>query len=120
MDENEKLSYHIEQICDLLDRVPKDYEMDRLTQDYLHKLELENLSDTNTLLVASDLRECRRERRKYKDYCELSQPVMDYLETDKGKNVANQLKQVLGKVRKEEKRIANRQYIPRVLKGSEK
>lgn len=93
MEENEKLSYRIEQICDLFDQIPKEYkyysgkvhEMDRLTQDYLHKLELENLDNANTLQVAGDLRECRRERRKYKDYCELSQPVMDYLETDKGK-----------------------------------
>ena len=40
---------------------------------------------------------------------------MYFLNTDKGKFVINQLPQVLGNMRKEEKHIANRGYAPRIM-----
>lgn len=46
-------------------------------------------------------------------------PVVVFLETEKGQAAHNQLKQLLGKVCEAEERLANRQYIPRILKEEE-
>ena len=122
-----KLSDPIGALCSLLDHAPAkfDYhyqkvgEMDKLTQDYLHMVELQELYDMELVKFAEELRDCRRERRAYKDICDRLQPLIDFLNTDKGKAAHNQLKQLLGQVRDAEKRQENRQYIPRILKEEE-
>ena len=54
-------------------------------------------------------------RRAAKDNAALNQPLSDFVESDIGKNALNQLKQVLGKIRKVETEMKNRVYHKREI-----
>ena len=96
-----QFSESIGAFCRMMEDAQKDYawnysevnRMDRLTQDYLHKLA----------------------RREYKDTVEILEPLVQFLESDKGKNLLNLMREALGKTRKVEKCMETRTYIPRVL-----
>lgn len=106
-----------------MDSAQKDYawnyeqvgRLDRLTQDYLHKLELENLDYRERAKVATALANCRRQRRECKDTVEVLEPLVQFLESDKGKNLLNLVREALGKTRRVEERMETRTYVPRVL-----
>lgn len=89
--------------------------LDKLTQDYLHKLELEELAYNERAKLATKLRRCRRDRRASKDTVEVLTPLVDFLDSDKGRNLINLMKEVLGKTRKVEERMSTRVYRNRVL-----
>ena len=91
--------------------------LDKLTQDYLHQLELDNLKCAERSKVATQLAICRKDRRYYKDKVEELQPLIDFLEEPENKKVIEKLKRVLGETKKREKGHENRFYVPRVLKG---
>ena len=107
----------------MMDEAVKDYAwnweqvnvMDRLTQDYLHKLELEELSYSERAKIATQLKRCRRLRREHKDTVEILEPLVQYIESDKGRNTLNLLREALGKTRKAEERMKDRVYYHRVL-----
>lgn len=109
--------------CQMMDSAQKDYSwnyeqvgrLDRLTQDYLHKLELENLDYKERAKVATALANCRRQRRECKDTVEVLEPLVQFLESDKGKNLLNLVREALGKTRRVEERMETRTYVPRVL-----
>ena len=113
----------ISSFCKLMDDVQKDYawnygevnRMDRLTQDYLHKLELEHLDYKERAKVATQLTRCRQVRRECKDTVEILEPLVQFLDSEKGKNLMNLVREVLGKTRRVEERMEARVYIPRVL-----
>ena len=119
------LSEQISAFCKLLDSAPKEYEwhgsevqrLDRLTQDYLHALELDHLKYGGRAKVATKLAECRQERRKHKDVVLVLEPLVEYLASDKGRRILDQLREVLGKTRKEEKHLRERSYVPRELEN---
>lgn len=118
-----QFSPYISGFCRLMDDVQKDYawnyaevnRMDRLTQDYLHKLELEDLDYKERAKVATLLAKCRQQRRECKDTVEVLEPLVQFLESDKGKNLLNLVCEALGKTRKVEERMETRTYVPRVL-----
>lgn len=89
--------------------------MDKLTQDYLHMLELGGLDYKERAKVATQLAQCRKTRRECKDTVEVLEPLVQFLESDKGKNLYNLVRETLGKTRKVEERMETRVYIPRVL-----
>lgn len=89
--------------------------MDKLTQDYLHKLELDSLDYKERAKVATQLAKCRQRRREHKDTAEILEPLVQFLESDKGKNLLNLMRDALGRIRKVEGRMETRTYIPRVL-----
>ena len=89
--------------------------MDQLTQDYLHKLELGDLDYKERARVATALAKCRQIRRSSKDTTELLEPLMQFLDSDKGRQMMNLMKEVLGKTRKVEEKMEDRIYYPRVL-----
>jgi len=109
--------------CRMMEDAKRDYvwnyeqvnRMDKLTQDYLHKLELDNLDYKERAKIATQLAKCRQERREHKDTAEILEPLVQFLESDKGKNLLNLVREVLGKTRKVEERMETRTYIPRVL-----
>lgn len=119
----QKLSDSISEICKLLESAPKDYawnmeqatEMDRLTQDYLHMLELNGLKYEERAKVATKIARCRQQRRVYKDTAQTLEPLARYLSSDKGKQVFNMMREVLGQTRKIEEHMTTRKYFPRVL-----
>ena len=90
-----------------------------MTQDYLHKLELENLTYGERAKVATKLAQCRKLRRESKDTVEILEPFILFLENDKGKRLSGLLSEVLGKVRKLEERMEGRTYRYRVLNNDE-
>lgn len=120
-----KSSEYIEEFLNFLSDVKSKYnfafdevnQQDKLTQDYLHSIELDNLKYEERNKIATKLVINRKDRRYYKDIVEEYEPIVEFLDDSNNKKIINQLTQVLGKVRKQEERHKNRVYIPRVLKG---
>lgn len=120
-----KFSFIIANICTAFDEAKSDSEwsksevvrLDRLTQDYLHQLELGELTYKERAKVATKLQQCRQMRRIHKDTAEILEPLITYLETEKGKQLINLLREVLGKTRKTEERMETRVYWPREMGG---
>lgn len=120
-----KQSEIISAFLKLLDDVPKEYkvaydivnEKDKEVQDIMHEAELNQLKTNEKAKLMTELQNNRRERRYWKDKVDEYQPLNDYLNQSKEfKNVINQLKQILGKVRKAEKYLEERIYKPRIRK----
>lgn len=86
---------------------------DKLTQDLLHRLELETLTYHKKAKTAIQLEEVRRERRKAKDTIEILEPIVKYCEDNK--KALDHLNQLLGTVRNIEHKHKNRIYTPKVL-----
>mgnify|MGYP005780096411 CR=1 FL=1 len=63
--------------------------------------------------LATELRNCRLERRQYKDILEESEPIVQFFEEPQHKKTREQLKQLLGQMRKVENYHQNRQYRKR-------
>lgn len=84
------------------------------TQDFLHKLELDNLNYKERAKLSTKLRENRQLRRKYKDEFEENLPISEFVESNKP--FIKKLEQLLGEIRKVEKYHENRQYYPRIEK----
>ena len=121
------LSQQISSFLQLMEQAQKNYaysaedvqRMELLTQDYLHKLELQSCSYHTRTKVANAIRVCRTERRQHKDNAVILEPLVNFLQTEKGKLLISQLQQTLGAVRKAERATQNRQYHPRVLSTEE-
>ena len=118
-----QFSKSISDFITMMEDTKKDYQwnyeevgrLDLLTQDYLHKLELDNLNYRERAKVATKLASCRQSRREHKDMVEVLEPLVNFMESDKGKSLLNLLREALGKTRKVEGRMGNRVYITRVL-----
>lgn len=89
---------------------------DKLTQDYLHSLELDGLKRDERSKVATKLAINRKDRRYYRDRVEELEPVIQFFDDQQNKKMLDRLKQVLGATRKAESYHKDRKYIPRVLK----
>ena len=108
---------------ELMECAKKDYywnsdeviRLNGLQQDYLHMLELDGLNYGERAKVATKLMKCRQDRRDSKDMVRVLEPLIRFLESDKGKNMMNLLKEVLGKTRRVEKDMECRVYVPREL-----
>ena len=113
----------IEEFIALFDGAIKDYDwchdnvrkMDQLTQDYLHSLELDGLDYKERAKVATAIAKCRQERRACKDTTEVLEPVVLFLNSDRGKDMMKLVREALGKTRKAEEKMEHKQYYPRVL-----
>ena len=118
-----KFSDTISAFLKLMEDVQRDYayngeqveRINKLTQDYLHSLELDGLNYKERAKIATRLSKARQERRAHKDMVEVLEPLVSFLENDKGKTLINLMREVLGKTRKVEGYLENRVYIPRVL-----
>lgn len=121
--EQPRFSDTISAFLKLMDDAQKDYtynseqvdRMNKLTQDYLHSLELDGLDYKGRARIATQLTKTRQARRNHKDMVEVLEPIVMFLDTDKGKTLLNFMREVLGKTRKVENYLAHRTYIPRVL-----
>ena len=95
-------------------------ECDKLTQDLLHKLELEKLTTAEKNKIATQLKYCRQDRRYYKDRVEELKPFMNLFNVDEHSTTyhkfMNKLQNVLGETRKVEEYHKKRTYNPRILK----
>ena len=91
---------------------------ERITQDYLHKLELEGLNCRERSKIATQLAHNRQARRQYKDMVENLEPIVEFLADAKNRSVLNAMSQLLGQVRKVEQYHQNRFYMPKVIEGN--
>lgn len=115
---NPKFSETISNFCDMVTEVKSDYEwnkaevnrLDRLTQDYLHQMELNGLNYRERAKVATQLTKCRQLRRESKDTVEILEPFVEFIESEKGKQTMNFMKEALGKTRKVENYMKTRTY----------
>ena len=89
---------------------------EKLTQDYLHSLELDNLKCDERSKVATKLAINRKDRRYYKDRVEELEPIVQFFNDPQNKKMLDKLKQALGITRKAESYHKDRKYVPRVLK----
>ena len=132
-----KTSKNIENFLNFYDAVKRDYDTafemvnkcDKLTQDLLHRLELENLSTGEKNKIATQLKYCRKDRRYWKDIVEETEAFVTMFnqteaslqdtkkkaEVDANRRFLNMLRETLGKTRKQEGYHANRSYKPRII-----
>lgn len=125
--ENPQFSNCISDFCKMVENAHEDYEwnreevnrLDKLTQDYLHQLELDGLDYGERAKVATQLSRCRQLRRISKDTVEVLEPLISFLDSEKGRGMMNLMRETLGKTRKIEERMKTRTYRYRVLKGDD-
>lgn len=114
-------SKHLEMFLAFLEECQNDYKKSQefqkkqelLTQDIMHKFELEDMSYHEMAALSKTLKENRQERRRYKNLTEILEPVIGWIESNK-KSI-NQLTNLMGQVRKIEKKQQERNYMPRVM-----
>lgn len=122
-----QFSDNISNFCKMVTEAKSDYDwnkeeikrLERLTQDYLHQLELGDLSYHERAKVATQLSECRKLRRASKDTVEILEPFIEFIDSDKGRQTMNLMRDALGKTRKAEKYMENRTYRFKELEGAE-
>lgn len=132
-----KTSKNIENFLNFYDAVKRDYDIasemvsqcDKLTQDLLHRLELESLSTNEKNKIATQLKYCRKDRRYWKDIVEELESFVTMFnqteaslsdnkkkaEVEANRRFINMLRETLGKTRKQESYHANRSYKPRII-----
>lgn len=132
-----KVSKNIENFLNFYDAVKRDYDTafemvnqcDKLTQDLLHRLELENLSTGEKNKIATQLKYCRKDRRYWKDIVEETESFVNMFnqteaslsdgkkkaEVEANRRFINMLREALGKTRRQEGYHANRSYKPRII-----
>ena len=132
-----KTSKNIENFLNFYDAVKREYDIasemvsqcDKLTQDLLHRLELESLSTNEKNKIATQLKYCRKDRRYWKDIVEEVESFVTMFnqteasqadnkkkaEVEANRRFINMLRETLGKTRKQESYHANRTYKPRII-----
>lgn len=88
------------------------------TQDILHDMELNSHTYHERAQLASKLVEVRQKRRVAKNTIELLQPLATWINANA--KPIQQLKTVLGDMRKIDVKQANRQYYPKTSSSSER
>lgn len=89
--------------------------LDKLTQDYLHSLELGGMDYKGRAKLATALARCRKERRAHKNALQVLRPAVEYTESDHGKRALSLLSEALGHTRKEERKLDDPVYWYRIL-----
>ena len=119
-----KTSEIISSFLKLIDSVSKEYqiafdmvgEKDKETTDFMHEVELKKLKQNEKAKMMTKLVEIRKERRYWKNKVDKYQSLNELLNDKEFNKTIEQLKQVLGKVRKAENYLEDREYKPRVKK----
>lgn len=86
---------------------------EKRTQDLLHQIEFESSSKRRGP-IDTKLHRCRNKRRRYKDVFELTDDIVQFFQEPQHRKTLEQLRQLLGKVRKVERYHESRVYIPRI------
>lgn len=113
------MSGYIEDFLNFLDETEELYSTQRQTlqdrnedqEDLLHYIELGKADGKARLALYSKLQETRRERRKAKNDISLCEPIAEW--AAKNTSAINSLRNLLGAVRKIEKRQESRSYAVR-------
>lgn len=84
-------------------------------RDLLHFIEFETSSKKRGP-IDTKLHRCLNERRHYKDILEETDDIIQFFQEPQHTKTLNQMRQLLGRVRKAEERHKNRSYTPRIEK----
>lgn len=114
-----KYSKSIEQFLTFIRESEQQYKMaeadeleaNDITQDILHSLELQEHDYHEYAKLSKQLRDVRKQRRTAKDTVMALEPVVRWM--DNNRDIIKNMEQLLGNVRKAEKRTENRIYTPR-------
>lgn len=121
MKESERLANILKQIREMNEVYDysgqKISELESLQTDYLHKLEFVASTSSERNKIATALKKCRNERRKFKETCELLREFSDFINSNQ--NHIKRLEGILGNMRKVEASQSNRKYKPRVMTEEE-
>lgn len=95
---------------------------DKLTQDYLHSLELDGLKCNERSKIATKIVTNRKNRRWFKNRVEELELIVKLFDEPQAQKVLNLMTKALGDTRKMESYHKHGKYVPRVLKekGSDK
>lgn len=123
MQSRPQLSSVIEGFINTVEEAQRDYDwnyeevnrLNLLQQDLLHMLELSDLKYSGRGKVATQLRNCRINRRASKDTVEMLEPFLEQINSDKGVQMMRFLKELLGQTRNLEKNMGVRVYRFREL-----
>ena len=85
--------------------------------DYEHRLELEDLDYHKKARVAMELTETLRKRRAAKDAIETLKPICDFYADPRNKPFFDALRNILGDIRKIEKKNEGRYYTFKARSG---
>ncbi len=90
---------------------------DKKLQDLLHEIELSaNAKERNR--AAAKLKDSRKARRAAKDEVLMLENIVKFFEEPQNRKVLNQMGQLLGRQKKQEKMLlSERTYTPRVKEG---
>ena len=91
-------------------------ELDKLTQDYLHKLELQETSYAERTKIATALRTVRKDRRYWKDIVECFQPMADLFAGQEQRKTIMNFANALGQANTKLGSIGLKSYTPKVMK----
>lgn len=118
-----QLSSVIEGFINTVEEAQRDYDwnyeevnrLNLLQQDLLHMLELSDLKYSGRGKIATQLRNCRIDRRASKDTVEMLEPFLEQINSEKGVQMMRFLKELLGQTRNLEKNMGVRVYRFREL-----
>lgn len=89
--------------------VEDEEEMNRITQDILHEIELEDHDYHQYAKISKELKETRKKRREAKDSIRVLLPIVNWAENNA--STIKNIEKLLGDVRKAEKSLENRAYV---------
>lgn len=123
MEDNRQITDTISLFLKLMNDIEKQFDVaasevqkyDLLEQDLLHKLEFQRLNAVQMMKLIKKLKQCRLERRYYKDRIETLGPIKDFALNPLNKKTIHNIQEMLGSVRTKERSLTNRRYTPRVL-----
>lgn len=125
MEEVKSPAKELEHFLAVVDEITREYKLaystvneeDRRLQDLLHALEFaEDKAERNRM--ATQLQRSRRLRRRNKDMVKRCEQIVKFFEVQNNRAVLNQMRQLLGRQRKEEEYLdGERTYTPRAGKG---
>ena len=128
MKKSEKQSDIISAFIKMNESVKKEYESaleivnekDKELSDLVHQAELNTLSQNEKAKAYTEISHNRRDRRYWKNKVDQFEPLYTFLGTSKEYKLSlEQLKQILGKVRKAEDYLENRKYKPKAKKNQQ-
>lgn len=98
--------------CQQLNRVSiaEEQEINGNIQDILHILEFEDKDYHSMAKLAKQLKELRKQRRIAKDNINVTNPIIEWLDSKENQMVIKSLERLLGDLRKIEKNTKNRIY----------
>lgn len=121
IEESKILLLEIEQLFTDLDDIKKELEnkidlKGAEQEDYLHELELGDLSGLEILKVSKELIRTRKERRVLKDKLELINTLKPYINKFITKGICAETEATIRNIETLRSNQENRQYTPRILK----